>query len=252
MTKTEAPYYRPGLAFVHDRGFGGYADACAPGVLALLEPVRRAGGVVLELGCGSGQLTRHLLEAGHRVVATDASPAMLDLARDKLGEAADLRLLTLPDDPLPVADAVVSAGHVLNYLPGAAALNRALGQVAAALRPGGILALDLCDLRFGEARRDEPALTLVEEDWALVTRYELPEPTRFVRRITTFVRRADGLWERDDERHDNVLVDTAPVPALLAAHGVEARLQRAFGSEPKPAGLVVVVGRRVPARGGDG
>ena len=31
------------------------------------------GARVLELGCGSGTLTRHLVEAGHRVVATDAS-----------------------------------------------------------------------------------------------------------------------------------------------------------------------------------
>jgi hypothetical protein len=36
---------------VHHLGFGFHADATAPGILALLEPVR--GGFVLELGCGS-------------------------------------------------------------------------------------------------------------------------------------------------------------------------------------------------------
>ena len=50
-------YYRRDLALVHHLGFGFHADACAPGILALLEPVRQRGGVVLELGCGSGQLT---------------------------------------------------------------------------------------------------------------------------------------------------------------------------------------------------
>jgi hypothetical protein len=39
------PYYRADLAFVFDQGFGFHAQRCAPGVLALLEPVRQAGGV---------------------------------------------------------------------------------------------------------------------------------------------------------------------------------------------------------------
>ncbi len=75
------PYYRRDLALVHDRGFGFHAEMCAPGILARLEPVRERGGLVLEVGCGSGLLTRYLVDAGHRVLATDASPAMLELAR---------------------------------------------------------------------------------------------------------------------------------------------------------------------------
>ena len=76
------PYYRRDLALVHHLGFGFHADACAPGVLALLEPVLARNGLVVEIGCGSGLLTRYLIDAGHRVIATDASPAMLDLARE--------------------------------------------------------------------------------------------------------------------------------------------------------------------------
>src|SRR5436305_15315873 len=104
----DAPYYRDDLALVHHLGFGFHADATAPGILALLGPVRERNGLVLELGCGSGLLTRHLLDAGHRVIATDASPAMLDLARQTASDAAGIRQVVLPDDPLPEADAVVS------------------------------------------------------------------------------------------------------------------------------------------------
>jgi len=143
----DAPYYKPDLALVHHRGFGFHADACAPGILGHLAPVRERGGTVLELGCGSGLLTRHLVDAGHRVIATDASPAMVELAAATVPDA-DVRRLTLPDDPLPGADAVVAVGHVLNYLPDTAAIERALIATCAALRPGGVLAIDLCDPRL--------------------------------------------------------------------------------------------------------
>jgi len=71
-------YYERDLAFIHDRGYGLHADRCAPGILELLSGV--GDGLVLEFGCGSGALTRHLLAAGLRVVATDASPDMIALA----------------------------------------------------------------------------------------------------------------------------------------------------------------------------
>src|SRR5580698_8024290 len=77
----DAPYYRDDLALVHHRGFGFHADACAPGILRLLEPVRQRNGLVVEIGCGSGLLTTYLVDAGLQVVATDASDSMLNLAR---------------------------------------------------------------------------------------------------------------------------------------------------------------------------
>src|SRR2546430_5937381 len=108
---------------------------CAPGIVELLGPVRDRRGLVVELGCGSGLLTRHLLDAGHRVIATDASPAMLDLARQTAPDAEEIHQVVLPDDPLPEADAVVSVGHVLSYLDDEEQIDRALVASAEALRP---------------------------------------------------------------------------------------------------------------------
>ena len=245
MDDQGTPYYRRDLALVHHRGFGFHADACAPGIVKLLEPVRKRNGLVVELGCGSGLLTRYLVDAGHRVVATDASPAMLDLARDVAGEAEEIRTLVLPDDPIPPADAIVGVGHCLNYLPDADDIDRALVAIAQALLPGGVLALDLCDLEWGEARRDAPNAGWVEEEWALVTEFSTPSPDRFVRQMATFIRNDDGSWRRDDERHDNVLIDTSHVPGLLADHGVEATVGLSFGTETLPVGLRTIIGRRV-------
>lgn len=238
-------YYREDLALVHDRGFGFHAAACAPGILAWLEPVRSAGGIVLELGCGSGLLEGELIGAGHRVIATDASPAMLKLAEERLaGRALEIRQLTLPDDPLPPADAIVAIGHPLNYLPDAASIQRALGAIARALNPGGRLALDMCDLAWGRARADAPNEGRVGRNWAIITEFSTPTPDQFVRDMTTFVLNPDGSWRRDTEHHENTLLDTASVPDLLEPYGVSVRVARSFGQETLPTGLHAITGTR--------
>ncbi len=235
-------YYQHDLALVHARGYGQHADRCAPGLLDLLAPVR--GGLVLEVGCGAGALTRHLLAAGHRVIATDASAAMVELARATLGADADVRRLALPDDPLPAADAIVSVGHVISYLPDAAAVDRALVAMARALRPGGVLAIDICDLEFGRLRAGQDNVGRVGPDWAVITEFSAPAPDIFVRDITTFVPDGTGAWRRGSERHENVLVDTSLIPALLGSHGVAARVGSSFGAAELPAGLRAVTGVR--------
>jgi len=230
---------------VHHRGFGTHAAACAPGIVDLLAPVRARQGLVLELGCGTGLLTTELIAAGHRVIATDASPAMLDIARRLVGESAqEVRQLTLPDDPLPQADAIVAVGHPLSYLPDAAAVDRALIAIAAALRPGGVLAMDICDLEWGRARRDMRNFAQAGADWAIITEFSVPAPDRFVRDITTFVPNSDGSWRRGSEHHENVLIDTAQIPALLGRLGVQARVGSSFGAETNPPGLRVITGHK--------
>jgi SAM-dependent methyltransferase len=235
-------YYQRDLALIHDQGYGLHADRCAPGILELLSGV--GDGPVLEFGCGSGALTRHLLAAGLRVVATDASPDMLALAREALGPGADLRLLALPGDPLPAADAIVSVGHAISYLPDAAAVDAALTALAGALRPGGVLALDILDLEYGRARAGEPPIARVEADWAIISTFATPAPDRVVRDITTFVPDGAGAWRRGGEHHENVLVDTSRIPALLAGYGVRASVGTAFGDAELPAGLRSVTGRK--------
>ena len=242
---SDEPYYRAALARVHHEGFGFHADACAPGILALLEPVAARDGLVVEVGCGSGLLTRHLVDAGHRVIATDASPAMLDIARSYAPDALDHRLVALPDDPLPEADAIVSTGHALSYLPSRDLLEEALVACARALRPGGVLALDLEDLSTRDAQMARPASGWVGDDRALVIERVSDRADHFARVHTTFVRTDDGCYRREQERHDNVLVDVGSVvPPLLDAEGLEVEVRESFGTETNMEGLLVVVAHR--------
>lgn len=251
MAARDEPYYRGALARIHHEGFAFHADDVAPGIVALLEPVRQRRGLVLELGCGSGLLTRHLVDAGLRVLATDASPDMLALAAAHAAGAEGFERITMPDDPLPPADAVVAVGHPLSYLPDETALHRALIAAARSLRPGGMLAVDVCDLAYGVARAGVATHLWQGEGWFLANRSSVPAPDRFVRDMVTFVEEPDGRWRRDDEVHHNVLVDTSVLPALLAAEGVTARVGRSFGDEVLPEGLMTVTGTKAGVVSGD-
>lgn len=243
-----APYYRDDLAWVHHVGYAGYVASVERGIADRL----RAHGVrpdqtVLDVGCGSGLLARRLLAEGHSVVGIDASPAMIALARGH-APGATFRVLGLPArrragdaDALPVADAIVSTGHVLNYLDSRADVAQALGELAAALRPGGLLAIDLMTERFAAARDLAHPHAKIEEDWVIVTRFARPGPHRFDRAITVF-RRVDGVWRRSDEHHSNVTFDADAALDILRAAGIDARCEPAFGRETLPEGLVVLCG----------
>lgn len=116
-----------------------------------LELAAAQGGRVLELACGSGRVLVPLARAGYRIVGLDASPHMLALAREKLAAAGpdvaaratlvrgDIRSFAL-DDPFDLAIVAVKS---FAYLTARADQQRALAAIAAHLRPGGLLALDL-------------------------------------------------------------------------------------------------------------
>ena len=151
-------------------------------------------------------------------------------------------MLRLPG-ALPEADAVVSTGHVLNYLDTDAAIVQALRGIARALRPGGLIALDLLTERFA-ARRDVGSVHgQVTDDWVIVTRFSRPQPRRFDRAITMF-RRVNGQWRRSDETHRNLTFEAEDAVATLHEAGVDAGVQRAFGDETLPEGLAVIVGTK--------
>lgn len=93
---------------------------------------------ILDAGCGSGPLSAALRDRGAVVSGFDRSAAMIELARRRLGESADLMVHDLAER-LPYADATfedVVASLVLHYLMD---WSGPLSELRRVLKPGGRL-----------------------------------------------------------------------------------------------------------------
>ncbi|RDI35433.1 corrinoid protein-associated methyltransferase CpaM [Lentzea flaviverrucosa] len=106
------------------------------------------GSRVLEVGCGTGGVTAHLLERGCRVIGVDRSPGMLDIARRKLGTALDsgrleVRVLNLIQLDNAIAESSVDCVVCCLVLSELSQAERryALDQFCRLVRPGGTVVL---------------------------------------------------------------------------------------------------------------
>ena len=116
---------------------------------ALNELCAFSGRRVVEAGCGTGRLTRLLLEAGATVAASDAAAGMLEEAGAHLAEAlasgrltlqvADARELPEPSHSADVGVAGWVYGHFTGWKPDAweAPIAAAVGELERVVRPGG-------------------------------------------------------------------------------------------------------------------
>jgi SAM-dependent methyltransferase len=114
-----------------------------------VEEAVAAGGPVVELACGTGRITVPIAQAGIRVIGVDASPRMLEVARERVraagvGELVDLREGDLRDPPVPErVPLVLVPFRSLLHMTTEADRARALEAAHELLRPGGRLVFDV-------------------------------------------------------------------------------------------------------------
>lgn len=165
---------------------------------------------VLDAGCGSGQVTAHLLTRlpEGRVIALDGSRTMLDAAAERFGDDARVTLVHADlGAPLPVdpgLDAIVSTS-TFHWVRDHDAL---FANLAAVLRPGGVLAAEC-----GGAGNIARVLTILEE---------LGEDGQ---RTWTFATPADTLRRLEAAGFSHAQAELVPRPAEVEPEQLEAHLR---------------------------
>lgn len=214
--------YNADLAYIYNAGFHSYALNIAPGLLALLRRYGTEEGLVLDLGCGSGNLARQLGLAGYSVVGFDPSKPMLDIAR-RTAPAATFVRAGIFEATLPMCAAAFCLGEVISIAAAGSPkpLLPLFRRVRRALIPGGLFVVD-----YGQRGRLPAGMPKHAHwsgrDWMLLVDAEFDErdPAVLRRRVTTF-RKVDSLYRRKEEIHRLRLFAQAEIESMLRRAGFE-------------------------------
>ena len=133
---------------------------------ALADEVRAR--CVVDLGCGTGLLTRSLARPGRTVIGIDPSRTMLDFARRQPG-AASVRWVQGEASvlaPRATADLAISTGNAIMHIS-PKDLPSALSSLAGVLHAGGTLSFETRNPAHREWERWTRAATYGERDTSI-------------------------------------------------------------------------------------
>ena len=162
------------FAYFYDE-FNGEADyeALYAQVKAQLDAHGISSGILADLGCGTGELTLMLAQAGYDMIGIDQSEEMLCVVRDKaeqLGLSGGLLLLQQDLCALDLYGTIrgaVSTFDTLNHIPD---LDKAIANAAFFMEKGGVFLFDMNTPYKHQAVLGENVFTFEEEDARCVWR----------------------------------------------------------------------------------
>jgi SAM-dependent methyltransferase len=160
---TDDPYRDADLVELYDIDNPGGEDHAYYRALATELGARS----IVDLGCGTGLLTRSLAEPGRTVIGVDPSRTMLDFARQQPGAGAVTWIhgdaSAIP--PGVTADLVICTGNAIMHVS-PADLPATLTSIARALRPGGTFSFESRNPADRGWERWTPEATYTERDTA--------------------------------------------------------------------------------------
>ena len=150
-----------GFADVYDKFMDNVPyDTWTEYLVSLLKEYGVENGLVLELGCGTGSITRSLADKGYDMIGIDNSEEMLEIAREKeMEKEVDLDNFEIDGESIPrilyleqdmrefelfgTVGAVVSICDSMNYITKEEDLNKVFELVNNYLDAGGLFIFDL-------------------------------------------------------------------------------------------------------------
>lgn len=223
--------YQQDLSYIHDRGFGEFANNAAPGLLKLLRDHGIKTGLVVDLGCGSGIWAKHLQDHGYESFGVDQSAAMIQLAR-KNATTAKFKIGSLFDTKLPPCVAVTSLGECISYLFDQNfkkdSLLKLFRNVHKALQPGGIFIFDVMESLPYELKY--PKRVYKEgKDWAILFSATCDRKKKILTRHVVTYRRIGNHYRRSEEVHHLKVLDRKIIRRELERAGFRVRYLQSYG-----------------------
>lgn len=117
--------------------------------LALRKLADWSGRVLVDIGCGTGYWLRAYASDAREVIGVEPDPDLLEEARNRTAQMANVEVRRGSAEHLPVGDDSVDIAHArFAYFLGAGA-DAGLSEVARVLRPGGVLVVVDNDWGYG-------------------------------------------------------------------------------------------------------
>ena len=211
--------------FMDDTPYEKWADFLAQRLAA--EGIRD--GLVLELGCGTGTLTRLLAAKGYDMIGVDSSEAMLGVAQEKEAENRQ-GILYLEQDMREfelygTVRAAVSICDSINYLLEEEDLLETFRLVNNYLDPGGLFLFDFNTVYKYETVIGDATIAENREDCSFIWENFYDEKERINEYdVTVFVREqdgpGDGLFRRFTETHYQRGYTLAEIRRLVEESGL--------------------------------
>ncbi len=152
--------------------------------------------LILDMGCGTGNITTRLAEKGYDVIGLDSSVDMLSKAREKDKESLYLHMDMTDFELYGTVDAIVSALDCVNYIT--EDIDKLFALIYNYLNPGGVFVFDINSLyKFHHVFGTEP---IIYDDGEIfyVWESEIDETVCHFY-ITFFIQNEKGEYVRCDE-----------------------------------------------------
>ena len=193
---------------------------------------------VVDTACGTGRHAAMFHSWGLRVEGADVSPGMIDRARANFAEEDRLRWVVRGfDEPIPATepfDAAVCVGNSLPLAPDVATVQRAIGQMLAAVRDGGLLvvqALNLWRLPDGPCLWQKCRLGTLRERHVLILKGVHRSANRGYVELIVVEAASGELLKNDSVRF--LGIEAAELESMARAAGAhQARFFGGYGDEP--------------------